>query len=250
MRERVADFETQEKHLLSEEEEVRLAKLMEEGRLARMKLAENPNLSQREQRILASQIRDGFAARSTLIVLNLRLVGSFARKYMGRGKSYPELVQEGSLGLIRGADKYNYRRGRFGTYVAWRIRDAITASFRQSRDASEDDIFPLSLDEPGRGEDGETAPFGEIVADTSAPSLDERIEEEVLKEMVLTVCEQTLTSEEKEVVYGRFRMNQEGAPPVPGRHFVMHNSKAPILEKAFETIRSSPFAGALLAQLR
>ena len=80
-----------------------------------------------EERALARRIADGDAeARDVLIEANLRLVVAMARRYQGLGLSFPDLVQEGTVGLIQAVDRFDWRRGRrFSTYAAWWIRQAI-----------------------------------------------------------------------------------------------------------------------------
>jgi RNA polymerase primary sigma factor len=80
-----------------------------------------------EERALARRIADGDAeAREVMIEANLRLVVAMARRYQGLGLSFPDLVQEGTVGLIQAVDRFDWRRGRrFSTYAAWWIRQAI-----------------------------------------------------------------------------------------------------------------------------
>jgi RNA polymerase primary sigma factor len=80
-----------------------------------------------EERELARRAASGDAsARARLIESNLRLVASMARRYQGLGLSFPDLVQEGTVGLIQAVDRFDWRRGRrFSTYAAWWIRQAI-----------------------------------------------------------------------------------------------------------------------------
>ncbi|HEX2979781.1 MAG TPA: sigma-70 family RNA polymerase sigma factor [Anaerolineaceae bacterium] len=112
--------------LLTAEEEVDLAQRIERGRMAREELARG-NVSQRRRMELRRLIEDGWAAREHLITANSRLVISVAKKYMGRGVPFLDLIQEGNIGLIRATKKFDYRRGhKFSTYATWWIRQAVT----------------------------------------------------------------------------------------------------------------------------
>jgi RNA polymerase primary sigma factor len=112
--------------LLTAEEEVELAQRIERGRMAREELAKG-NVNPRRRMELRRLIEDGWAAREHLITANSRLVISVAKKYMGRGVPFLDLIQEGNIGLIRATKKFDYRRGhKFSTYATWWIRQAVT----------------------------------------------------------------------------------------------------------------------------
>ncbi|MBN2147676.1 MAG: sigma-70 family RNA polymerase sigma factor [Anaerolineales bacterium] len=112
--------------LLTAIEEVELAQRIENGRTAREELARG-NVSSRHRADLQMLIEDGWNAREHLITANSRLVISVAKKYMGRGVPFLDLIQEGNIGLIRAAKKFDYRRGhKFSTYATWWIRQAVT----------------------------------------------------------------------------------------------------------------------------
>ena len=112
--------------LLTAEEEVELAQRIERGRMAREELARG-NVNTRRRHELRRLIEDGWNAREHLITANSRLVISVAKKYMGRGVPFLDLIQEGNIGLIRATKKFDYRRGhKFSTYATWWIRQAVT----------------------------------------------------------------------------------------------------------------------------
>lgn len=120
--------------LLTAEEEVTLAKRMEAGHFAQQKINEN-NLNPESQIKSRMAVLDGLAAREHLIRANSRLVISVAKKYIGRGVPFLDLIQEGNIGLLRAANKFNYHLGhKFSTYATWWIRQAVTRAIAdQSR---------------------------------------------------------------------------------------------------------------------
>jgi RNA polymerase primary sigma factor len=115
--------------LLSMEEEMSLAKRIEAGRNARRTLercSSKPVTPERRD-VLEAQAEDGLLAREHLIKANTRLVVSVAKRYMGRGVPFLDLIQEGNLGLMKAVEKFEYKRGfRFSTYATWWIRQTIT----------------------------------------------------------------------------------------------------------------------------
>jgi RNA polymerase primary sigma factor len=116
--------------LLSLEEEQGLAKRIERGRQARQELERsNGRTPARKRRELEMAGNDGVLAREHLIKANTRLVVSIAKRYIGRGVPFLDLIQEGNLGLMKAVEKYEYQRGfRFSTYATWWIRQTITRS--------------------------------------------------------------------------------------------------------------------------
>jgi RNA polymerase primary sigma factor len=112
--------------LLTGPEEVELVRRIEKGRLARVELA-GGKVSPVHRIKLQKSIEEGWSAREHLITANSRLVISIAKKYMGRGVPFLDLIQEGNIGLMRATKKFDYRRGfKFSTYATWWIRQAVT----------------------------------------------------------------------------------------------------------------------------
>jgi len=113
--------------LLTAEEEVSLAKAIQRGDRARHRLKLRGDLTPKERAKLQAEVREGELARRRLAEANLRLVVSVAKRYIGRGMSFLDLIQEGNIGLLRAVEKFDYRKGyKFSTYATWWIRQAIS----------------------------------------------------------------------------------------------------------------------------
>jgi len=117
--------------LLKPEEEVTLAKQLEGGRAALRELERDGHRPAERERLLRA-IEAGNTARAHLIKANTRLVVSIAKRYMGQGVPFLDLIQEGNLGLMKAVEKFDYRRGcKFSTYATWWIRQSITRALAE-----------------------------------------------------------------------------------------------------------------------
>ena len=118
--------------LLTAQEEVMLAKRMESAEFARIRLEDATEgradeLTWSEEQEIRGVMIDGEKAQEHLIRANARLVISVAKKYIGRGVPFLDLIQEGNIGLIRATNKFEYQRGhKFSTYATWWIRQAVS----------------------------------------------------------------------------------------------------------------------------
>ena len=203
--------------------------LKEIGRVALLTADEETDLARR----LADNPKDE-PARQRLAEANLRLVVSIAKKYVGRGMQFLDLIQEGNMGLLKAVDKFDYTKGfKFSTYATWWIRQAITRALADKvkkissqilhetgQEASPEDIAkklempvekvleimriaqdPVSLETPvGEEEDSH---LGDFIPDDQAPSPDEAASNAMLKEQLNEVLS-TLTEREAKVMRMRY----------------------------------------------
>lgn len=117
--------------LLTAEQEVDFAMRMERGEAARERLAQ-PKLMADQRLLLDADVRDGEVARRKLTEANSRLVVSIAKRYMGQGVPFLDLIQEGNLGLMQAVERFDYRRGcRFSTYATWWIRQSVVRALAE-----------------------------------------------------------------------------------------------------------------------
>jgi RNA polymerase primary sigma factor len=194
-------------------------------------LGRYPLLSADDQIALAQRIEEGDEdARAAMISANLRLVVHWARRYQGRGIDLVDLVQEGTFGLMRAVEKFDWRRGfKFSTYATWWIRqalqravqskgrairlpeDAVAAESAAERDGeSGEPHLPrvvASLDQPLASE--ATATLGDIVAADDTP-IDDEIATVISYEQLVAAVER-LPDLERDVV--RLRFGLQGEPP-------------------------------------
>jgi RNA polymerase primary sigma factor len=204
--------------LLTAPQEVDLAQRMERGKEARESLAPEMAPTKDPERI-EQLIEDGLSAREHLINANSRLVISVAKKYIGRGVPFLDLIQEGNIGLIRAAKKFDWRRGhKFSTYATWWIRQAVT---RAIADQGRTIRVPVHMgDQINRLLRASHQLTQELGRDPTVAELAEALNVTVRKaEQMIQVARrpislETPTDDEEESVLGDFIPDDESPAPV------------------------------------
>lgn len=258
--ESVVQEQTEQKPAGDLEKELAALTMLAEGSVSdpvRMYLKEIgriPLLTFEEEIELAKRVENGEdEAKKKLINSNLRLVVSIAKKYIGRGLTLLDLIQEGNQGLIRAVEKYDWRRGyKFSTYATWWIRQSVTRAIADQartiripvhmveninrflrsqrklmqelgREPTPEEVAkvlgiepdkaleiikisqnPASLEAPVGDE--EDSRLGDFIHDSSAPTLFDSASRELLKELVMQVLD-TLTERERKVLMLRFGLD-------------------------------------------
>ena len=207
--------------LLTKEEEVELAQKIEAGKEAAERLRKEKNLPPEEREKLEELVWEGKRAREKMAAANLRLVVSIAKRYMHRGLSFLDLIQEGNIGLMRAIDKFDWRRGfKFSTYATWWIRQAITRAIADQARTIRipvhmvETINKLSRTARQLQQELGREPSYEEIAEAMGPGWDAKRVEETLKIAQEPVSLETPIGDEKDSFYGDFIPDENLPSPV------------------------------------
>src|SRR5919109_1135490 len=189
--------------LLTKEEEVELAILIEHGKEAEERLRAGRLRSEKSIMKARQEVRKAEAARQRFIMANLRLVVSVARKYQGQGLPLLDLIQEGNIGLMRAVELFDWRRGfKFSTYATWWIRQGITRAI-----ADRSRSIRLSLQSPV----GEDTELGDLIEEIDSVAGFAEVEDQLLREEIGGAVDKVLDERERHVVALRYGL-ENGQP--------------------------------------
>ena len=213
--ERVLNTEEEEAELTDEELlGSNSAKVNDPVRMYLKEIGVVPLLTNEEEQELAVLVEQGdLEAKQRLAEANLRLVVSIAKRYVGRGMQFLDLIQEGNMGLMKAVDKFDYTKGfKFSTYATWWIRQAITRAIAERMDMTPDKVReilkiaqePVSLETPIGEEDD--SHLGDFIEDEVIENPVDYTTRIVLREQLDEVLD-TLTDREENVLRLRFGLD-------------------------------------------
>ena len=230
--------------LLTSEQEVALAQAMVAGQEAKAQLEEMEKdgieLSPEDRKAIESVVKAGERAKQNLAEANLRLVVSIAKRYVGRGMLFLDLIQEGNLGLIKAVEKFDYTKGyKFSTYATWWIRQAIT---RAIADQARTIRIPVHMVETiNRVIRTAHSMVQELGRDPTPEEIAKEMKmdvarvEEILKIAQEPVSLETPIGEEEDSHLGDFVQDEEASQPAEAASYTMLREQ---LEEVLKTLTS------------